>query len=251
MSHLGNLGTDLAAASLALARRFAAGGTMWCSAPAWPQHAHHVAVEFVHPVIVGKRALAAVVVPEPDPVPSLRTLARSGDVFLAIAPASDAAVIAAMRRCQAWGLESVWIGAGERPEPGAADHVLWLRTPEDTAAVAGNFVLLYHLLWELTHVCFEHPGLLRPPAGDIGGEVCITCRDEGHLGEVLAQPAGTSARVRTPTGVEAIDTSLVGPVAAGDLVLVHAGLAIGQIDPNGPQAAAGAAASANQGATAR
>ena len=27
----------------------------------------------------------------------------------------------------------------------------------------GRFVLLYHLLWELTHVCFEHPGLLKPP----------------------------------------------------------------------------------------
>ncbi len=48
---------DLASAALSLARRFAAGATMWCVAPQWPAHARHVAVEFVHPVIVGKRVL--------------------------------------------------------------------------------------------------------------------------------------------------------------------------------------------------
>jgi hypothetical protein len=235
VSHLGDLGEDLAAASLALARRFATGATMWCSAPAWPQHAHHVAVEFVHPVIVGKRALAAVVVSEPDPVGVLRTLARSGDIFLAVAAADEVAVAAAMRRCRAWGLESVWVGAGPRPEPGAADHVVWLDEPGDVAAVAGHFVLLYHLLWELTHVCFEHPGLLRPPSDDCTDEVCTTCRDEGHLGEVLGRPVGTTARVRTATGVEAIDTTLVGAVAPGDLVLVHAGLAISSVDSARPE----------------
>ena len=65
-------GDDLALAALALARRFAAGATMWCLAPAWPEHARHVAVEFVHPVIVGKRALPAVSVIDPDPVAALR-----------------------------------------------------------------------------------------------------------------------------------------------------------------------------------
>ena len=57
---------DLAVASLALARRFAAGATMWCVAPQWPSHGRHVAVEFVHPVIMGKRALPAVSVDGAD-----------------------------------------------------------------------------------------------------------------------------------------------------------------------------------------
>ena len=52
--HRGRPPADLAAAALALARRFAAGATLWCVAPAWPSHARHVAVEFVHPVIVGR-----------------------------------------------------------------------------------------------------------------------------------------------------------------------------------------------------
>ena len=61
----------LAAAALALARRFAAGATMWCVAPQWPSHGRHVAVEFVHPVIVGKRALPAVSSRGPDLVERL------------------------------------------------------------------------------------------------------------------------------------------------------------------------------------
>jgi len=51
---------DLAAAALELARHYAAGATMWCLAPEWPEHGRHVAVEFVHPVVIGKRALPAV-----------------------------------------------------------------------------------------------------------------------------------------------------------------------------------------------
>jgi hypothetical protein len=67
---------DLAPAALALARRFAAGATMWCVAPQWPAHARHVAVEFVHPVIVGKRALPAVSVDGPGAAESVRLLSR-------------------------------------------------------------------------------------------------------------------------------------------------------------------------------
>ena len=67
---------DLARAALALARRFAAGATLWCAAPTWPEHARHVAVEFVHPVIIGTRALPAVSVVDPDLVPALRSTAE-------------------------------------------------------------------------------------------------------------------------------------------------------------------------------
>ena len=55
-------------------------------------------------------------------------------------------------------------------------------------------MLLYHLLWELTHVCFEHPGLLTEP-DECTDEVCITCSDEGRLGEVVGP-----GRVRTADG---------------------------------------------------
>jgi len=119
---------ELAAAALTLARGFAAGGTLWVVAPRHPAHGHHVAVEFVHPVIVGKRALPARCV---DPV-DLTALRGPVDMVLVI-------------------------GEDGPDDPtvriGADDPIEW--------------VLAYHLLWELTHVVFEHPGLLvddLPPA---------------------------------------------------------------------------------------
>ena len=217
---------DLARASLALARRFSLGGTMWCASPAWPFHAHHVAVEFVHPVIVGKRALAAVTVPAgADLVTTLRASVRPGDIVVALADHDDEAVTDALRRGPAWGTETVWIGAGStRPPAGSADHVIWLDT-DDPLVASEQFVRIYHLLWELTHVCFEHSGLLKAEPG-CTDDVCITCSDEGRLAEVV-RGAGDEAVVRAEGKEERIDVSLIEPPATGDLVLVHAGFAIG------------------------
>ncbi|MGH3562574.1 MAG: HypC/HybG/HupF family hydrogenase formation chaperone [Mycobacterium sp.] len=220
---------DLAATSLTLAKRFAAGATMWCIAPSWEPHALHVAVEFVHPVIMGKRALPAVALTGADLVDVVRISANPGDIVVAIAGADNAEVASVMRRSPAWGATTVWIGSGERPPAGAADHVLWLDDPDPRVPATGGFVLLYHLLWELTHVCFEHPGLLKADESCDSDEACVTCSDEGRLGEVIATTDGT-AQVRTASGVEDVETTLVGPVVAGDLVLVHAGMAINRMD---------------------
>ena len=54
-----DLADDLSIAALHLARRIANGATLWCVAPAAPAHAAHLAVEFLHPVIMGKRAVPA------------------------------------------------------------------------------------------------------------------------------------------------------------------------------------------------
>jgi HupF/HypC family len=224
---------DLASASLALARAFAAGATMWCVAPRWPSHGRHVAVEFVHPVIVGKRALPAVSVEAADAVTAVRLLGRPGDVVLAVSTADDRSVAELVTRADAWGLTSLWLGAGARPTGARADHVVWLDGTEPTeAARSGDLVLLYHLLWELTHVVFEHPGLLEPDAvaAECGDEVCITCSDEGRVAEVRTLGAGagsgSSVEVMVAGHIEAVDVSLVDPVQIGDLVLVHAGVAI-------------------------
>jgi hypothetical protein len=222
----GGLAEDLAATSLAMARRFAAGGTMWCIAPSWEPHAHHMAVEFVHPVIVGKRALPAFALTGTDLVARARVAVRPGDILIAVTGAHDD-VTDLMRRAPAWGAVSIWIGSGARPAAGAADHVLWLDDQDPMAPATGRFVFLYHLLWELAHICFEHPGLLKPEP-ECTDEVCITCSDEGRLAEVIRPPASLfgKALVRTAAGEESIDVTLVTPVTPGDLVLVHAGAAL-------------------------
>ncbi|MEY2416478.1 MAG: hypothetical protein QOH53_1812 [Ilumatobacteraceae bacterium] len=223
-----DVGDSLAVAALSLARCFATGATLWCIAPEWPEHARHVAVEFVHPVLVGKRALPAVSLDSAVPVVALRSLVRAGDVVLAVSRSDSDPIVDVMRRAEAWGVTTIWIGVGQRPDGRAADHVLWVddsQQARSTAQYDGHLVLLYHVLWELTHVCFEHPGLLAAKDADCHDEVCISCSDEGRLGEVISADA-RNALVRTAKGVETIDTSLISDVGPGDLVLIHAGAAI-------------------------
>jgi hypothetical protein len=216
----------LAGAALTVARRFAAGATMWCVAPQWPSHARHVAVEFVHPVIVGKRALPARSLEGGEAEGALRLLARPGDILLLIAPDGDAGAANLLGRAEAWGLTRLWLGAGRRPASSRADHLVWsdTGTPE-LAAYSGDLVLLYHLLWELTQVVFEHPGLLTPD-GVCAEEVCITCSDEGRVAEVRALLGGGMVEVIAEGRHETVDASLVDPVIPGDLLLIHAGVAL-------------------------
>jgi hydrogenase maturation factor len=222
-----DLSEDLARAALTLARRFAGGATMWCVAPTWPSHGRHVAVEFVHPVIVGKRALPAISVDGAEAQGSLRLLARPGDILLMASTADDVGALDLLTRAEAWGLARVWIGAGPRPTGSPADHVIWtVGADPAVAARSGDLVLLYHLLWELTHVVFEHPGLLTDDDAGCTDEVCITCSDEGRVAEVRAILPDGSVDVLVGGRPETVDASLVDPVVAGDLLLVHAGVAL-------------------------
>jgi hypothetical protein len=95
-------------------------------------------------------------------------------------------------------------------------------------------VLHYHVLWELTHVCFEHGGIQLDvgrdtPADECVDDVCITCSDSGRLGEVIDIDESGITRVRTARGVEIVDTSIVADVGPGALLLIHAGTAIAEV----------------------
>src|SRR6201981_2186942 len=191
------LAEDLAASAFTLAKRFAAGATMWSIAPAWEPHALHIAGECVHAVMMGKRALPAVALTGPDLVDLVRVSVRPGDIVVAVSGADHPDVRSVMRRGPAWGATTIWIGSGERPAAGMADHVLWLDDPDPRVPATGGFVLFYHLLWELTHVCFEHSGLLKPECAE---GVCVTCSDEGRMAEVVSPSADGMAAVRTARG---------------------------------------------------
>ena len=60
----------------------------------------------------------------------MRVSVRPGDIVVAVSGADDPEVRSVMRRGPAWGITTMWIGSGERPRDGVADHVLWLDDPD-------------------------------------------------------------------------------------------------------------------------
>ncbi len=80
-----------------------------------------------------------------------------------------------------------------------------------------------------------------PELGPVCGpdDHCITCGDRAVPMRVLrADPGSRLARCRESDGAgEAeVDVELVGDVAPGDLVLVHAGTALVRLEPEGEAA---------------
>jgi D-sedoheptulose 7-phosphate isomerase len=141
-----------------MAERFARGGRLVAvgRSPAARSDARHVAVEFVHPVIVGKRALPAIALAgEGGELPAqLDLMARRDDIAIAFGTDEDqgeggrALALARERGCLTIAFSPV--GAEWEFCPPSEDRYVRQELVET----------LYHVLWELVHVFFEHRGLL-------------------------------------------------------------------------------------------
>ena len=142
--------------------------------------AQHVAVEFVHPVIVGKRALPAIAlttdvatvtgIAARDGIAEIfahqiRYLAAPEDIALGIsADGHCASVLAGLQTAREVGLLTVALAGGDGGAMAghpAIDHLLTAPSG-DPRIVKELQVTQYHLLWELVHVFFEQPGVLGP-----------------------------------------------------------------------------------------
>jgi D-sedoheptulose 7-phosphate isomerase len=117
----------------------------------------HVAVEFVHPVIVGKRALPAVgLAGESAPLlAEVDLLSEPADIVVAFGEPDDGPALGeALALARARGCLTIAfapLGAEWQLEP-----------PSDDPFVRQEVVeTAYHVLWELVHVFFEHRGLLE------------------------------------------------------------------------------------------
>ena len=109
-----------------MAERFVAGGRLLAvgGSPQDWSDAHHVAVEFVHPVIVGKRALPALAVDRAQ----LDVLVGTNDMVISFGPLTV-----------------------------EADGSWTFVPPSDDPFVRQELAeTLYHVLWELVHVFFDH-----------------------------------------------------------------------------------------------
>ncbi|MER7502621.1 SIS domain-containing protein [Nonomuraea pusilla] len=177
LRHLAEHAGDVARACHAMAVRFHGGGRLLVFGDGTSSSdAQHVAVEFVHPVIVGKRALPALALTADVSTMTgvaardgfaevyahqIRHLAAPGDIALGLAAdGDDAAVRRGLEQARSAGLLCVAMTAAHGPPPEAAHHVL-TAAATDPRIVKEVHVTMYHVLWELVHVFLQQPGTLR------------------------------------------------------------------------------------------
>ncbi len=166
----------ISAISLEMARRFEKGGRLIVfGTGAAATDAQHVSVEFLHPVIVGKRALPAIALTsDVASVTSssvgggframITTLAREDDIALGILGDADQREVMESLACaRNRGLLTIVIGPehAEGVNGTSAEHSY--RVPSDDPFVAQEVSeTFYHVLWELVHLFLEHrPAGLR------------------------------------------------------------------------------------------
>jgi D-sedoheptulose 7-phosphate isomerase len=168
---------DVARTCHAMAARFHRGGKLIVFGNGQAStDAQHVAVEFVHPVIVGKRSLPALSLA--SDVATLTGVARDAgfrEVFahqirvlagpqdIALGLSSNGScdnVLQGLRCAREMGMLTVALVGGDGGAIArelVADHVLVARS-SDPRVIKEVHVTIYHVLWELTHVFLEQPG---------------------------------------------------------------------------------------------
>jgi D-sedoheptulose 7-phosphate isomerase len=177
-------GPRLAEACHEMSRRFLAGGRLLAfGRGSAATDAEHVSVEFVHPVIVGKRALPALDV-GPDFERRLPVILRPEDMVMGFSlPDVDPVVERTLTAAQERGALTFAL-AGE-----AGDYPFDL--PDKDPFVAQEvFEVLYHMLWETVHVYFEH----REQGHDVGASSFLypmLGRGEQRLAEVVEEVQGS------------------------------------------------------------
>jgi D-sedoheptulose 7-phosphate isomerase len=148
----------LAEACHEMSRRFLAGGRLLAFGNGSAStDAQHVSVEFVHPVIVGKRALPALDL-GPDFERRLPVLLRPEDMVMGFAfQEPDESVEQAVRKARERGAMTFGL-------TGEAGEYSFAPPDGDPFVVQEVFEVLYHVLWETVHVYFEH----REQGHDVG-----------------------------------------------------------------------------------
>jgi len=175
---------DVARACHAMAARFHSGGKLVVFGNGGAStDAQHVAVEFVHPVIVGKRALPAISLTADVATLTgvanrhglaevfahqLRFVADPADIALGLSADGDCEnVLRGLRHARRRGMLTVALVGGDGGAIAAsdtADHLIVARAA-DPRVIKEVHVTTYHILWELVHVFFERPGVF---AGGMG-----------------------------------------------------------------------------------
>lgn len=203
----------LAEACREMSERFLRGGRLLAFGRGpYATDAQHVSVEFVHPVIVGKRALPALDL-SVQFRPWLDVVVSADDMVMGFGPPDGdldvwAALDAARQRNAMTfalpGVEGAYFTAAATPDPFLHQELI---------------EILYHTLWETVHVFFEH----RELGLDVGGAGFLypfLGKEKQQTGDIVAQVAASiemkvsdDARLRERAASEESE-KLSGAVAA-------------------------------------
>jgi D-sedoheptulose 7-phosphate isomerase len=185
----------LAEACREMSERFLRGGRLLAFGRGpYATDAQHVSVEFVHPVIVGKRALPALDLSMAFG-PWLEIILTPDDIVMGFGPPEgDAEVSAALEWARVRGAMTFALPGDQ------GSYALKAETP-DPFIHQELIEIFYHTLWETVHVFFEHRelgqdvgeseflypflGQKKQETGDVVGEVAASIRMKVHDDSLL------------------------------------------------------------------
>src|SRR6202047_187420 len=191
----------LAAACRSMAEHFLAGGRLLAFGRGpYATDAQHVSVEFVHPVIVGKRALAALDLSIMFR-PWLEAILHPEDIVMGFGPPEgDPEVWATLQAAHRH--DAMTFGL-----PGVEGSYAVEAATDDPFMHQEMIEILYHTLWETVHVFFEHrelghdvgaSGFLYPflgtqkqetvdTAGEVATSILMKVKDDSKLRAQVAR----------------------------------------------------------------
>jgi D-sedoheptulose 7-phosphate isomerase len=174
----------LAEACRDMSERFLRGGRLLAFGRGpYATDAQHVSVEFVHPVIVGKRALPALDL-SLQFRPWLEALVTPDDMVMGFGPPEGdvqvwgAVEIARQRKAMTFalpGLEGSYCTNAASPDPFVHQEIM---------------EILYHTLWETVHVFFEHRELGHE-VGEAGFLYPFLGKEKQHTVDILTEVAAS------------------------------------------------------------
>ena len=174
----------LAAACREMSERFQRGGRLLAFGRGpYATDAQHVSVEFVHPVIVGKRALPALDL-SIEFRPWLDSVLTPEDIVMGFGPPEgDPEVWAALESARSRGAMTFAL-------PGLEGSYAVGAATQDTFLHQEMIEILYHTLWETVHVFFEH----RELGHEVGAAEFLypfLGRQKQETGDMVAEVAGS------------------------------------------------------------
>lgn len=180
------------AASLAMAKAFHRGRKMLvCGNGGSATDAQHVSVEYMHPVIVGRKALPAICLTNDmamvtavandvgfDDIFSRQIIAlgREGDILLGISTSGNSEnlmhAFATARRMKLLTIGHAGSDGGKMQElcaAGALDFCLTVPT-SSIHRIQETHVALYHIMWDMVHTFLQHKSLVEGDNAEEGAE---------------------------------------------------------------------------------